>query len=347
MSKTHFVEPSALSRQELFFKALPRTNAPYYLLPDDSLTIVKELDQMDHAFSEKSLHESSFIPAGYDITVMKHPRYTPAISHSHDFIEVVYVLHGCITNFIGTVPLALSHGNICIIGKHTPHALAAYSDDCICYNLLIRSSTFEKVFLGILPENDLLSAFIMKSLYGSYTNSYLYFPAGPDQRIMDCFFNIYEESLQNKPYSRHMLNTLVSTFFITLLRHYSALAISSSPVKQNSANQNISAILYYIQQHYDTITMKKLASLFHYSERHLGRILREYTNCSFKDLIHQLRLRKAAEMLKNTELPVTDIITDIGYTDYGFFYRLFKSEYHLTPAEYRKKYACKRGSSET
>ena len=337
MQMLQFQETFPLSKQECFFKSLAKDYGSYCIFPGDSQFLLRELDKINPAFSLEILPESNFIADGYDVAVLKHGRYTPALSHSHDFIEIVYVVNGICTNYINTVPMTLCQGDVCIIGKHTPHALGVFDDNCVCYNLMIRSSTFERVFLGLLPRHDILSDFIMKTLYADYENSYLCFPTGTDKRILSQFNGIYNEYLHSEPYSSAMLNTMVSTFFITLLRHYSALAITSNPVKKNSVNRNISAILYYMQQHYDTITLKGLADFSHYSERHLGRLLKEYTGFSYTALLQQIRLNKAAALLKDSSFPVTEIVYKIGYTDFGFFYKIFKTAFHITPAEYRKQ----------
>lgn len=325
-----------LSRQETFFKALIMQSGSQILILGNTHPVIKRLSEVNAVFSEQTLSENSFIPQDYDAAVMRHNRYTPAISHSHDFIEVIYVLHGSCTNYISTAPIDLKQGDICIIGRHTPHALGVFSDNCVSCNLMIRSSSFEKIFLGILPEQDILSSFLKKGLYGRSANSYLIFPTGTDARILDSFNTIYREYQKKQPYTRYMMNSLISTLFILLLRHYGALARISDPSGKSVGSKEISAILYYIQNHYENITLKKLSELFHYSERHIGRLIKEYTGLSFTGLLHQIRLNQAARLLTDSALPVSDIISSVGYADYGFFYRIFKQTFHVTPAEYRK-----------
>lgn len=57
----------------------------------------------------------------------------------------------------------------------TVHALSVFRNDCIVYNLTIRSAAFEKTFLDALPKDSILSLFFKKSLYQSGEKSCLYF----------------------------------------------------------------------------------------------------------------------------------------------------------------------------
>jgi transcriptional regulator GlxA family with amidase domain len=44
-------------------------------------------------------------------------------------------------------------------------------------------------------------------------------------------------------------------------------------------------------------------------------------------------------MLESTALPVEAIAVEVGYQDASFFGRLFKRKVHLSPAQYRRRFA--------
>lgn len=337
MRYTDFTLPPTLTQEESAFKLLVRTLSTDYIVPDSVILTVPQVLQINPCFSSKTLSEAHFIPDNLEVAICKHPRYLPPVLHSHNFFEILYIINGNVTNYIGNYPLSLSQGDICIISPHIPHAIAAFSDSCVCYNLLIRTSSFENTFIKNLPENNLLFDFFRKNLYAQSAPSYLLFPTGTDTRILSCFYDIYLEYTNRNPYSRYMLNSLVTMFFVKLLQHYGALAVLPATSIHDDSNSDISAILYYIQQHYNNITLAHLSEFFNYSERHISRVLKKYTGCSFTELTHQVRLNKAADLLLTTTLPVTDIAAQIGYNDCSFFYRLFHSAYGTTPAQYRQK----------
>ena len=47
------------------------------------------------------------------------------------------------------------------------------------------------------------------------------------------------------------------------------------------------------------------------------------------------RLEKAYNLLKNTDLPVTQISFDVGFSNVSYFIRSFKEKYKVTPKELR------------
>lgn len=60
-----------------------------------------------------------------------------------------------------------------------------------------------------------------------------------------------------------------------------------------------------------------------------------YTGKTFSTLIQDIRLSRAAELLKQPTLPVTTVMEEIGYSNITHFYKIFEKRFHMTPAEYR------------
>ena len=131
-----------------------------------------------------------------------------------------------------------------------------------------------------------------------------------------------------------VLNALLEIFFICLLRNHEKNMIVPNPAGKKQ-EKNIIFILKYIELHYATLTLPELSAFFNYSERQLIRILKNYTGKTFSTLIQDIRLSRAAELLKQPTLPVTTVMEEIGYSNITHFYKIFEKRFHMTPAEYR------------
>ncbi|HET8828323.1 MAG TPA: two-component regulator propeller domain-containing protein, partial [Pelobium sp.] len=60
------------------------------------------------------------------------------------------------------------------------------------------------------------------------------------------------------------------------------------------------------------------------------------TNYSVADLIKQMRLKKAAHLLKTTSFNVTEITYMVGFNHRKYFSKEFKKEFNMSPSEYAK-----------
>ena len=70
------------------------------------------------------------------------------------------------------------------------------------------------------------------------------------------------------------------------------------------------------------------------SRMQLHRKLKNLTDNSPGDLIRNIRLTKAAELLKDGELNVTEVSYEIGISSRSNFSKIFKEKYGVTPSEY-------------
>lgn len=227
-------------------------------------------------------------------------------------------------------------GDICIIAPSTQHAISVFSDECIVINILLRTSTFETAFFGILADSGVLSDFFMRTLYHSKTHPYLFFRTDKDQEVLDYVLYAYQEFLDNHQYKERFLNNIISAFFIILLRnHGSSVCIPEIDTQGN--DENVIFILKYIQENYCTVTLKELAHFFHYSERQLQRIIKSSTGSSFSENIQKLKMRQAVRLLSNPDLSIAAVAEELGYQDTGNFRHIFRKYYGMTPFEYREQ----------
>ena len=53
--------------------------------------------------------------------------------------------------------------------------------------------------------------------------------------------------------------------------------------------------------------------------------------------MQEIRLAEAVNNLRQTSLPIEDIAHMVGYNNIGYFYKIFKENYGMTPADFRDK----------
>ncbi|MBE6589019.1 MAG: helix-turn-helix domain-containing protein [Ruminococcaceae bacterium] len=85
-----------------------------------------------------------------------------------------------------------------------------------------------------------------------------------------------------------------------------------------------------------SVSLSELSSLFHYNEKYLGRLFRSETGMSLHEYVAEERLRRAEELLCNTEDSVLNISERVGFNNVTYFNRLFKRKHGKAPIAYRK-----------
>ena len=94
-------------------------------------------------------------------------------------------------------------------------------------------------------------------------------------------------------------------------------------------------IMRYIQNHYQTVTLRELAQQFHYNETYLSTLIRKNAGMSFSTLLNKLKTGRAKNYLETSAMSIQDISEAVGYSSADHFSRTFKKFYHCSPRDYR------------
>ena len=100
----------------------------------------------------------------------------------------------------------------------------------------------------------------------------------------------------------------------------------------------IRKVVDHIQLNYtQRFTLAALAEVAGISESYLTKAFKRDVGTSIFQYIAQLRCQEAARLLKETELPVQQVSSYVGYDDGNYFVKVFKRQYGMTPSEYRAR----------
>ena len=292
------------------------------------------IDQLNGIFSGPA--ERHFFSENQSISCGRFLRHMPAYWQSSDCFEIYYVFSGqCPVWFEGETRLLLP-GNVLLIPPGIRKACKCPEDNSVMFFYMIRSSTFSQVFWEQLSSQNLMGYFFRNALNESSGTSYLYFETDCDPGIEMLLYSVFEQYNSVDKYRISMINTLMRTFFVALLQNYEHTAQVS---KQNGFHwkPEFTQIFTYIQDHYQTVTLKELSRVFNYSERQLIRIIKNSTSKTFSELLTQFRMEKAAAMLSTGNYSIEKTAAKTGYSSLGSFYRVFTEHYGLPPVKWLKE----------
>lgn len=284
-------------------------------------------------YNIEDINEEELIKDHKDIHVHKFFRYMPAFLHKHDFFEIIYVYSGTCINYIDGRDVILSQGDIIIIPPYVRHATLCKKEEDICINILIRSSTFDKVFFELLTFNNILSDFFGKVIYSKPHSTHLIFHTAKDESIKSLILSMYEEDERSLKYESTILNGLLMVFFGQLMRNYENSMEMSRDF--NNKFEKIDDILEYIHKNYATVTLDELSQNFKFSKFYISKVIKSYTGKNFINIVQDIKMKKAIELITSTNLSIESISSAIGYNSTSTFIRTFKKIYNQSPTEYR------------
>lgn len=96
----------------------------------------------------------------------------------------------------------------------------------------------------------------------------------------------------------------------------------------------------YIQSNYmKHITLEEVSSIAGFSSAYFSSMFKKESGQNFVEYLSQVRMNKAKEFLKTTNLSVAVICERVGYSDIKHFTQSFKKSTGLKPNEFRKLYS--------
>lgn len=255
-----------------------------------------------------------------------------ATIHTHEFVEIVYVLDGEATEKINDSEYVLRRGDMLFINygsTHSRESVNNYSYINVCFAPEILGNKI------INRENAfyILSLSAFEEIQSETFEGKIHF-IGEERRIIESILSdmIYEHS-KNLPERAAILEsymTVLITKIIRKMRPTKRVAETSSDIW--------SSLSEYIDNNFKKrLTLSDLAKRCFYNPSYFSRAFKERFNISLTDYINRERADAAAEMLTNTDKSIDDIANSCGYGDKSGLYRAFDKFYGCTPTEYRQK----------
>ena len=102
--------------------------------------------------------------------------------------------------------------------------------------------------------------------------------------------------------------------------------------------EKLSGVLMQLAEHPEReYPLRALARALCVSESTLQRLFRRRTGMSPHEYLMQLRLEKAAALLLGSELAVSEVASECGFSDSNYFCRRFRRYAQMPPSEFRRR----------
>ena len=142
-------------------------------------------------------------------------------------------------------------------------------------------------------------------------------------------------SAQERSYDLYRFYSMVEleNFIIGQLEKCMSVPFEES----NDASGIVDTVIKYVQENYQQqISLQELAEqqLF-MNASYLSRLFKATTGETFSKYLLTIRLKEAAELLKNSGLRISEIGEYVGFSDSSYFISCFRKQFHMTPKEFR------------
>lgn len=245
--------------------------------------------------------------------------------HFHEYYEIFLILDGEAIHFVNGKEIVLHRGNLVFIRPNDIHDYILRDDKKFSMlNISIMADTVSCLFDylgGGFPSVIMLNAELPPNVILD-ENGISYILA----QMADILTIDESDNASRKTAMRILL-------FRIFTRYFAGFGDERSPsmpewlltlCKQMRKNQNF---IYGIP---------RMIELSGKSREHLSRSVKKYMGITLSEFVNELRLLSIANMLKNSNHDITDIVFECGFGNMSWASELFKRKYGVTMSEYRK-----------
>ena len=254
---------------------------------DGSAEVDKELYTSGRDFivdSRKMLDEGKLI------TVRTHTRFVHFPAHRHNFIEVLYVCEGSVTNIIDGKKVVVGKGELLFLNQYTRHELLPAGENDIAINFMILPEFFDVAY-SMTGRNNVLADFLVNILrQDEERGQYLYFKVSEVLQIQNLLENMIYSLVTGKGENNRINQTTMGLIFLYLV---DSVQYVEMRVPNQYENMISMTTLDYIEQKYKTATLTELCELLHLPMHVLSKMIKKTTGFNFKELLQRKRLNKS------------------------------------------------------
>lgn len=276
--------------------------------------------------SSAILADFLFRPGANDgVFINVHASFLNQWIHSHEFFEIIYVAKGSAVDWIDGVEVKLETHELCIHNPNARHQiLKADEGEDLIINILLPVHLFRRAFYSLLMENEQLDQFFNNYMLSSDTNpNYMAFH-GVTDRVDTIMELLLEEFLRGDNSSRFVMESTLVVLFGELMRNY-------------QTDSFLRELIGYISLNLTNVSMQEAAAHFGYHKNYFPSIIKKHSARSFWELVTEIRIQRASNLLLFTDSSIEEISETVGYKSTASFYEHFYKRYQMTPKAYRQQ----------
>ncbi|KHD85050.1 hypothetical protein NG54_11485 [Heyndrickxia ginsengihumi] len=234
--------------------------------------------------------------------------------HSHDYYQIYYVTSGEGDFIVGNEIVTLGRGMYLFTRPNDIHGISDTRevDGKPLRMLEVKYVVFDREFQESLNKLPIVCQ-------GS-------------ENIENMLELVFNEAIDTLPwYLEISTHTFIAALYYMV--RYQKIEISTNSQK----SQVVEKIKENIQENYkNEVSLDKLSQFVGRSKNYICKAFRESTGMTINLYLNKVRIDKAAELLVNTNLDISEISNDVGYNNIYHFIKSFKKIVGTSPGNFRK-----------
>ena len=249
--------------------------------------------------------------------------------HWHEDLQFIYVWRGCIRVKTLSARISVRQQEALFLNRNVAHLIEA-DENCRYHSFLFPDSLLR--FYPGSPAETLVSRIAGREAlpFCTFTQQTPW-----HREVLNALRRLAGlEAEKNELYPYRVL-CLLCTMWLELQEN---LSLPPFDRTGSTVSTRMRCFLEYMHSHYaERLSLAEIAGSANVSVSELLRCFRSCMQTTPYRYLTELRLNKAAAMLRETDEPIVNIAADTGFSQPSHFGKCFQEKTGLSPREYRKR----------
>lgn len=255
-------------------------------------------------------------------------------AHFHDYIEILYCLEGDIKVFLDGISYSFTVGDMILINSKEIHHV--FADSTENRYIVVK---FEPEVLYATTQTIFEAKYLMPFTSNKSSHQKL-FPKKDIHNtfIPSCLMDILKEYNEKEYGFELAIRSHICRIFLFILRNWNRHGANLTVNEQldETTMSWLEKVFDYVSTHYhNQVSVLDAAELsnmsYHYFSRKFKRIMKK----SFSEYLNFVRISEAEKLLMTTDLNITEIALEVGFSTSSYFIQQFKMYKSISPKRFR------------
>lgn len=262
------------------------------------------------------------------------PRCDEVGAHYHEDIEIIYVLEGTFLASVSGHEYSISSGDLLLVNSKESHAFRRFP---LCRYICLQ---FDPYVLFSTSRTSFEARYIMPFIMSSSSPQRV-IPANELEKTnVGSMVEDANREFCAREYGFELaVRSNICQIFLWFLRKWHAQGVNMS-ITSSMRGEDITrleSVLTYIDQNYmHTVSAERMASLCNMSYSYFSRFFKASIGKTFSEYLTYVRVTEAEKLLVSSNMNVSQIALETGFSNSSYFITQFKRHRHMTPKKFKQ-----------
>lgn len=254
--------------------------------------------------------------------------------HWHESFEIIIIKEGNAIFQIGNMEYYVEDGDILFVNQGELHSGYSVNNTNVIFYAIVFDKSILTYYIPDTQQKKLIYPFVEgKMTYPGLIKN----DSENSVPFSTIIHSIIDEFEQRKTGYELAVKCLFSMLTLQVIRVKAFTEETKKIYLKDNKLERFKLLFNYIEAHFsEKITIKIASNIVNMSSYHFCKVFKKVTGKTFIEFLNLYRVNEAEDLLRETDLPITQVAEKVGFCNINYFDKIFKKYKRYSPSSSRR-----------